>query len=428
MPKDMHGIPLAGAAVAMTAAAAAAVMTFFAHQKKTSTKDTYYLLAGDVGGTNTRLALYSPQGEELLVQHYRNAAVLDATAPSFEDQILIPFLTACQSDLRLKNHTSRSTNTDLSTCSIVACLACAGPVRHNAVRMTNMGDADDQKQPDMALDISGPDMEASTQGWLKTITRVKVINDFVAQGYGLLTLDHATETRELLPGSLQRMNMDPKGPKACVGAGTGLGECYLTTSTLLLPEQQVGYECYASEGGHVDYAPQSNLEVELWQFLKKKFNAPHRVSVERVVSGKGLANVYEFLSQRFPERIQPDIHQQFLQAGDMQGAVVGMNASQDETSLCHQAMQLMIRAYGSEVGNAAIKFIPTGGMYVSGGLTPKNISFIEGANSTFLKAYHDKGRVKTLLDTIPLFAVMVEDLGLRGAHVCAKQELKSMRK
>eukprot|EP00978_Attheya_sp_CCMP212_P024309 scaffold76166_cov54-Attheya_sp.AAC.2 len=385
MPKDsMHGIPLAGAAMAITAAAAAA-MTFFAHQKKTSTKhtntntntntNTYYLLAGDVGGTNTRLALYSPQGEELLVQHYRNAAVLDATAPSFEDQILIPFLTTCQSDLRLNktktknshhSNTNTNTNTDLSTCSIVACLACAGPVRHNAVRMTNMGDSDDQKQPDMALDISGPDMEASTQGWLKTITRVKVINDFVAQGYGLLTLDHATETRELLPGSLQRMKMNPKGPKACVGAGTGLGECYLTTSTLLPPKQQVGYECFASEGGHVDYAPQSDLEVELWQFLKQKFNAPHRVSVERVVSGKGLANVYEFLSQRFPERIQPDIHQQFLQAGDMQGAVVGMNASQDETSLCHQAMQLMIRAYGSEVGNAAIKFIPTGAFVYMG--------------------------------------------------------------
>ena len=76
-------------------------------------------------------------------------------------------------------------------------------------------------------------------------------------------------------------------------------------------------------------------------------------------------------------------------------------------------------AYGCEVGSSSIKFIPTGGMYVTGGLTPKNIHFIEGANSPFLAAYYDKGRVKPVLDNVPLYAVMVEDLGVRGAHKCA---------
>ena len=81
----------------------------------------------------------------------------------------------------------------------------------------------------------------------------------------------------------------------------------------------------------------------------------------------------------------------------------------------------MISAYGAEVGNASLKFIPTGGMYVTGGLTPKNIKLIRGENSPFMKAYLDKGRLTKLLDTVPLFAVMTEDIGLRGARVCAER-------
>jgi glucokinase len=80
---------------------------------------------------------------------------------------------------------------------------------------------------------------------------------------------------------------------------------------------------------------------------------------------------------------------------------------------------LIYSAYGCEVGSSAIKFIPTGGMFVTGGLTPKNIKFIEGQDSPFMKAYHDKGRVKPVLENVPIFAVMVEDLGVRGAHKCA---------
>ena len=85
-------------------------------------------------------------------------------------------------------------------------------------------------------------------------------------------------------------------------------------------------------------------------------------------------------------------------------------------------MNSVARAYGSEVGSAGVKFIPTGGLYVTGGLTPKNIQFIEGANSPFMKAYKDKGRVGPILETVPLFAVLVEDLGVRGAHKSAQLE------
>lgn len=175
--------------------------------------------------------------------------------------------------------------------------------------------------------------------------RIKV-NDFVGQGYGALDLDLDSEVVELMPGSISKMN--DLGPKVCVGAGTGLGECYLTRSSLA---PGLGYECYPSEGGHVDFVPRDDLGVELWKHLREKFDGANRVSVERVVSGRGLANVYEFLAGRFPERVDKEIHDEFLGAGDQQGRVVGVNASKGG-SLTELAARIMIASYGSEVGNA----------------------------------------------------------------------------
>ena len=185
---------------------------------------------------------------------------------------------------------------------IVACFAVAGPVISNCVTLTNLGGHDvsdsknDQKRIEVKLDVQS--IEQNSSGLLKRIVRCKIINDFVGQGYGLLDFDLDSEVIELLPGSKELI--DPYGPKACVGAGTGLGECFLTTSSLH-PEE--GYECYASEGGHVDYAPRTDVEVGIWNYLKKKFDQQNRISVERVVSGKGLANCYEYLAIVYPEKV-----------------------------------------------------------------------------------------------------------------------------
>ena len=236
-----------------------------------------------------------------------------------------------------------------------------------------------------------------------------------ALGYGSLDLDLENECVELMPGSIEKV--DGFGPRACVGAGTGLGVCFLTKSSL---SPGLGYECYPSEGGHVDFVPRDTLSVELWEYLKEKHRSNTRISVERVVSGRGLADVYEFLAQKFPQRVDDDIHEEFMKAGDQKGGVVGRN-SMIEGSLTKQAMELVIADYGATVGNTSLKFIPTGGMFVTGGLTPKNIGMIQGIDSPFMKAYLDKGRLRPVLDTIPLFAVMVEDIGLRGARVCAER-------
>lgn len=390
-------------AVAAAAIAAAVMQSRTAAEKKHKHPNSSYLFIGDIGGTNTRLSLYKPNSNKPIAsKEFLNSTYFTDATKTFEDEIFLPFLSTCD-DVEWDHDTV-----------VIACFAVAGPVRNNCVTMTNLGET--------PIKLDGNSIEKSNHGILKYIRRCKVVNDFVGQGYGLLDLDLDKEVVELTPGS--KAMMDPHGPKACAGAGTGLGECFLTQSSLHPSE---GYECYASEGGHVDFVPRDDLQVQLLNYLKNKFGAKHRVSVERVVSGRGLANCYEFLSKTFPKKANKDIQTEFEGAKDMQGRVVGMNANSKDNpdKLCVQAMEIMMSAYGAEVGNCGVKFIPTGGLYVSGGLTPKNIKFITGQDSPFMKAYKDKGRLSTLLESIPLFAVLVEDLGLRGARVCALREFNN---
>ncbi|KAL7430478.1 hypothetical protein ACHAXM_002217 [Skeletonema potamos] len=370
-----------------------------------------YILAGDIGGTNSRFALHRQgQRDPILVHIYSNETELE-TAPTYHHATLKPFLEKCLDEV--DEWKALGQKELLSNVQVVACLATAGAVTmHNDVFMVNLGVRGGS--------IDGNEIEQCQDGLIALVVRCKLVNDFVGQGYGVLDLDLDTEVVELLPGSRARMN--DLAPICCVGAGTGLGECFLTKSSLAT---NLGYECYPSEGGHADFAPRGPLEVELLDYLKVKFSCDHRISVERVVSGRGLANVYEFLAQKFPERVDERVHQEFLTAGDQQGRVVGVN-SDSEGSLAQQAVQIMCAAYGAEVGNAALKFIPLGGMFVTGGLTPKNIGTIQGEDSPFMKAYLDKGRLTGLIASIPLFAVMNEDVGLRGARVCAEREYSAI--
>lgn len=398
------------------AAAAGAVALGAAYIMKPETKGksgskTTFIIAGDIGGTNSRFALHVPgQNEPLLVHIYPNEDALK-TASSYHHATLKPFLEKCIAEVPAWK--AMGEDAVASQVQIVACLATAGPVKtDNTVFMTNIAGG---------CTIDGNEIEKCQDGLLSIVVRCKLVNDFVGQGYGALDLDVDKECVELIPGS--KAKVDSLGPKVCVGAGTGLGQCFLTISSLA-PE--LGYECYPSEGGHVDFVPRGALEVELLDYLKAKFDGANRVSVERVVSGRGLANVYEFLAKKFPDRVDKAIHDEFLTAGDQQGRVVGVNSGK-AGSLTAQAAEIMISAYGAEVGNASLKFIPTGGMFVTGGLTPKNIHLIKGEDSPFMKAFLDKGRLNSLLDTVPLFAVMTEDIGLRGARVCAEREFKAMK-
>ena len=412
-------------------------------------KTTTYLLTGDIGGTNSRMSLYGTSADDdndspLVVKYYRNAEHLPVETRSdpeaFPKHIVIPFLKHCW-----ETTPSLRDNNNNKDYQIIACLATAGLVVTNGVRMTNLDN----------LLVDGSAMEANTtDDYLKHVVVCRIINDFVAQGYGCLTLQ-PTQVRQL-HGPPLPVDKLPVGPKVCVGAGTGLGECYLTpnlhqssssSSSSDDDNNATYYSCFPSEGGHVEYAPRDDLQVNLWKYLSDKFSSSSssknantetqqttttttttRISVERVVSGTGLANVYEFLAYQFPQRVDRRVHQEFLQANaDDKGRIVAVHAhddDDDDDSLCQEALNIMMSAYGSEVGSAAIKWIPTGGLFVTGGLTPKNIDQMEGQDTHFMKAYRQKGRVSPVLDKIPLFAVMVEDLGVRGAHKAAVMECK----
>ena len=263
---------------------------------------TSYLLTGDIGGTNSRMGLYMVgNNTPLHVVTYRNAEHLQQKEDGiFTRKIIAPFLKDCWETVPNMEPIEMS--------EIVACLAIAGPVKHNKVSMSNLHN----------IEICGDDIVSEAGNpYIASIKVCKIINDFVAQGYGCLTLQ-PNEVVELTPNALS--NIDPTGPKACVGAGTGLGECFLT------PDEHGQYSCFPSEGGHVEWAPRTDLEIKMLQYLKDRFQSKHRVSVERVVSGTGLANCYDFLAQEFPDKIHAEIHEEITNAGDLKGRSIAMGA------------------------------------------------------------------------------------------------------
>eukprot|EP00667_Euglena_gracilis_P008522 EG_transcript_8623 len=361
---------------------------------------SYFVLGGDIGGTNTRLQLYQidcdqdialargqlPSGTKVFGKWYRNALFEEFV--DIVRQFFVDLNEDVKAGLPIKSH-------DVD----VACLAVAGPVRKNSVTFTNR----------KGWVLSGEGLAAALG-----IARVELVNDFLAQGYGLLTLNLATECV-----CLHAAVPDPAAPIACIGAGTGLGECFLTPAS-------DGYTCFPSEGGHAEYAPRTEKDIRMLAFLRKKFESLHRISVERIISGPGIANIYSFLAEDEPGNVDRMFHELFLKAADLQGKVVADNAA--NCALCNEAMDVFATSYGSEAGVAGLKWMPFGGLFLTGGLTPKNLDRIRDPEGGFLKAYYDKGRVSPLLQDVPLYAVLVEDLGERGAHWKAVAMLRELNR
>jgi glucokinase len=349
------------------------------------------IVTGDIGGTNARLAIFdATDSDDVCAQpcvhrtSYRNEQF-----SRFHD-VLDTFVQEARAHLN-----------DASFYIAAMCLAVAGPVVADRVSFTN--------RQQWILDAN--ELRDAFH-----IDRVRFLNDFVSNGYGLLTLREPDECYVL-----QRGEPSDGEPKACIGAGTGLGECYLTACAQPDVSGQGStvwhYEAHATEGGHVDFAPITELELELLQYLRNKFgDSGHRVSVERVVSGRGLVNIYEFLREKYPEKVQPSIDKSILESNDGAATIARYVY---ECGLCAQAMRMMMDIYGTECGNAALKYLPFSGLYIAGGIAPKNLEWLQEGKSDFLKRFREKGRVSTILRRIPVKVVLAEDLGLRGAHVVA---------
>lgn len=397
-------------------------------------KDYEYIIAGDIGGTNCRIALYAPSAVTLISsepftpivdQRYSNQKYVKEHGGSAFYAILHDFFNKCKAeDSNFKSH-------DNIKVSIHACFACAGPINENECIFSNL------KFSNNNFIINGDDIKNSKDGYLNYIKVCKIINDFVGQGYGCLDLDLDNECEELVPGSIEKIKKS-SGPKVCIGAGTGLGECFLTCSSI---NPSVGYECFPSEGGHVEYAPSNELEEKLWVHLKKRFDetpdrTSNRISVERVASGKGLADVYFFLAGNpflagySPDEVDAEVKK--FKAADDKGKVVGENA--ERGNLCGIAVGIFARAYGAEAGNCCLKWLCTGGLYVSGDIIGKMLKnlktrgYFYGDESEFMTAFKKKGRLSSIFKDIPVVVVTPDPiklpLGVRGAFLYAKRELK----
>jgi glucokinase len=316
------------------------------------------ILAGDIGATNSRLALFA-------VREGRVEPVVGATYPSRDhanlETIVKTFLSA--HDLPID----------------VACFGIAGPVRHGRSDTTNL-----------PWDVDAQDLAHTLQ-----LRSVGLLNDLEAHAYGIAML---------APDDFVTVNqgaLDASGNAAVIAAGTGLGEAGLYWNG----QQHLPF---AGEGGHASFAPSDPLQIELLRFLSHEFG---HVSWERVLSGPGLYNIYRFLRDTGRGE-EPDWLTDEMQQHDP-SAVISQAALAGTSALCRQALDLFVGLYGAEAGNMALKLMATAGVYVGGGIAPKIIQ--KFTDSMFMDAFVAKGRLKPLLQGIPVRIIMNDKVALLGA-------------
>jgi glucokinase len=190
-----------------------------------------------------------------------------------------------------------------------------------------------------------------------------------------------------------------------IAPGTGLGEAGLFWDGKR-------HHVFACEGGHTDFGPQGDLQIELVRFLHARFG---HVSYERVLSGPGLVNVYEFLRDTGCEKESAEFAAA-LKKGDP-AAVISRAALDGGNPLAEKALDLWIEVYGAEAANLALKVMATGGLFLAGGISPKILAKLKGP--VFMKSFVEKGRLRPLLEAIPVQVVINEKAGLLGAARCA---------
>jgi len=318
------------------------------------------ILAGDIGGTHTRLALFD-KGEQLSLQKFssRNYQGLEAIVREF-----------------LQSHNKKI---------VAACFGVAGPVQEGKCHATNLPWVIDAAQLSQTLHIPS----------------VHLLNDLEANAYGLRMLKKE-ELFPLHPGKAQ------KGNQALIAAGTGLGEAGLYWDGK-------EHRPFACEGGHTDFAPRNPMEIDLLVYLKKKFG---HVSYERVVSGPGLHSIYQFLIETRREAPSPQVEAAMAQKDP--SAVISDWGSHNKDPGCVHAVDWFISLYGAEAGNLALKFLSLGGVYIGGGIAPHLVEKMK--HGAFVSSFTDKGRFKDLLSSIPIWIVLNDSCALLGAAYHAERQ------
>jgi glucokinase len=317
-------------------------------------------LVGDIGGTHTRLSLVDPTGRTVRRQDLESRRF-----PSLEEAIRT-FLGKEGPSFKVR----------------VAVFGVAGVVVGGRVKTTNLPWVVDAKTLSRRLSIK----------------RVTLLNDLVALALG--TLGVSSRKLHVLghAGAPRRKNANI----AVLGAGTGLGEAMLVWN-------DGRYIPSATEGGHADFAPRDEVEVELLQFLRARFG---HVSWERILSGNGLGNVYDFFCQGRGVAESSENVRAIATAADRNAAIseLGLAGGSQAAS---QAVELFATIYGAEAGNLALKTLALGGVYVTGAIASRLLPVLDRGG--FRRAFADKGRFVPLMEKIPVAVVLDPDIGLAGA-------------
>ncbi len=323
------------------------------------------ILSGDIGGTKAELALFERDRGSL--REVRSERLPTDGHASLEE-LLDTFLKGGPPSRAIAS----------------AAFGIAGPVIDNKVVGTNLPWT----------------VEAAHVAKAIGVARVSLVNDLEATTLGL----GALEAHDL--ATLQAGVPDPRGAIAVLAAGTGLGESFaMQEGGRLVPR--------ASEGGHADFAPNSEDEVDLLMYLRSRFTG--HVSWERVLSGPGLGNVYDFLKDTGRES-EPDWLADARADGDPHAAIAEADG---KAAIATRALDLFVSIYGAEAGNLALQYMATGGVYIAGGIAPKMRARFE--DGRFLAAFRSKGRLSSLLERTPVRLVLNERTALLGAALLASR-------
>jgi len=320
------------------------------------------ILAGDIGGTNARLAFFDVMnGQFRLV----SASVFPSREYAGLDQIVSKFVE------------TSNLHPD------AACFGVPGPVRSGRVETSNLPWVIESARLADELNLK------------KTV----LINDLEANAWGIATLGPEDVV------SLNQVKGNPVGNQAVISAGTGLGEAGMCWDGSQ-------HRIFASEGGHSDFAPRNELEIELFRYLSGRYG---HVSYERVVSGPGLVNVFHFLRDS-GRGTEPQWLTDQMVHGDP-AAAISRAALDGACALCEQALDLFVSVFAAEAGNLALKIMATGGVYLGGGIAPKMLAKLSGP--LFMHAFVGKGRMQPLLEAMPVKVITNDKTALMGAARCA---------
>lgn len=317
------------------------------------------ILAGEIGATRTRLAAFDKEGSRLKV-------VVEKTYQSQEHGSLSEIIAAFIQAEGIAVHS--------------ACLGVAGPVRRGRSKISNLPWVIDSR--DLAKQLK--------------LDSVGMINDLEAYAYGIDGLD----SKDFV--TLNAGSEDAEGNRAVISARTGLGVAGLYWD---------GYRHhpFACEGGHSDFAPRNALEMELLAYLQKKYG---RISYERLLSGPGIKNIYDFLRDAH-KADEPQWLKDQIGAAPDPPAVISQLALEGNAAICDQTLSIFVSIYGAETGNCALNFLSTGGIFIGGSVAAKIVPKMK--DPIFMESFLDKGRMESLLKEIPVTIVLNDDSGIIGA-------------